>query len=164
MTKIITILAIVLIGFGIQSAYACAEDDVQHWVNVRAEPSTVIIESSTHIIRGSFTIPISSEIFEFEDVFFKVADRLNELGYFVSDGGGARPVEVSDLVITQDAISGPYSTICNDGIFNTVGGMFLQPDATALLIGYAIANSIWMAPIAVGLGAGIYLTKTKWKK
>lgn len=158
------ILAIILVGFGIQSAFACSEEDVQHWVNVLAEPFEVTIEHSTQpIIRGPFTIPISSEIFEFEDMYFKVAERLNELGYFVVDGSGVRPVEVTDLLITQDAILGPYSTICNDP-FMLVGGIMMQPDTATLLLAYGIANSVWMAPLAIGIGVGVYLTKSKWRR
>ena len=45
-----------------------------------------------------------------------------------------------------------------------IGGMLLQPDAMTLALAYTIANSVWMAPLAIGIGAGVYLTKSKWKK
>jgi len=47
---------------------------------------------------------------------------------------------------------------------DAVGGFLLQPDDTALFLAYGIANSVWMAPLAIGIGAGIYLTKNKWKR
>jgi len=33
MTNTITILAIVLVGFSVPSAFACTEGNVQHWMN-----------------------------------------------------------------------------------------------------------------------------------
>ena len=47
---------------------------------------------------------------------------------------------------------------------NIIGGFLLQPDTTALFLAYGIANAVWMAPLAIGVGAGVYLTKTKLKK
>jgi len=43
----------------------------------------------------------------------------------------------------------------------SIGGEWIQTDTTSLLLGYAMLNSYWIAPIAVGVGAGIYLTKNK---
>jgi len=43
----------------------------------------------------------------------------------------------------------------------TVGGIEIQTDMTALLLGYTILNSYWIAPTAVGIGLGIYLIKRK---
>jgi len=42
-----------------------------------------------------------------------------------------------------------------------VGGLQLPTDMTALLLGYTILNSYWIAPTAVGIGLGIYLVKRK---
>jgi hypothetical protein len=47
---------------------------------------------------------------------------------------------------------------------NIVGGLLLQPNDISLFLAYGIANSFWMAPLAIGVGAGVYLTRTKWKK
>jgi len=47
---------------------------------------------------------------------------------------------------------------------NIVGGFLLQPDNVALFLAYGIANAVWMAPLAIGIGAGVYLTKSKLKK
>ena len=57
-----------------------------------------------------------------------------------------------------------YSTECINGVQQMIGGMLLQPDAMTLALAYTIANSVWMAPLAIGIGAGVYLTKSKWKK
>jgi len=46
--------------------------------------------------------------------------------------------------------------------FQTVGGTWQPMDTTAVLIGYTVLNSYWMAPIAIGLGVGIYLIKSRW--
>jgi len=163
----IIILAIVLVGFGIQSAFACSEENIQHWINVKVDLISGALEHSTGLLRGPFAIPISatmgSEVFELNNMYFKVADRLNELGYFVVDGSGERPVLATDLIILNDALFGPYSTICNDP-FMSVGGVLIQPDTYTLLLAYGIANSVWMAPLAIGIGAGVYLTKSKWKR
>ena len=66
---------------------------------------------------------------------------------------------------TQDTFEGVV--VCAKvvpGMGGVIGGMLLQPDDTALFLAYGIANAIWMAPIAIGVGAGVYLTKSKWKK
>jgi len=44
----------------------------------------------------------------------------------------------------------------------SIGGIQLETDTTALLLGYAILNSYWVAPIAIGVGLGIYLIKRKF--
>ena len=44
----------------------------------------------------------------------------------------------------------------------SVGGLQLETDTTALLLGYTILNSYWIAPTAVGIGLGIYLVKRKF--
>jgi len=50
------------------------------------------------------------------------------------------------------------------GMDSVIGGLLLQPNDTALFLAYGIANAIWIAPTIAGLGAGIYLTKSKWKR
>jgi len=47
---------------------------------------------------------------------------------------------------------------------SAVGGEWQGTDTVALFIGYSVLNAYWLAPILAGLGAGIYLTKTKWKR
>jgi len=42
-----------------------------------------------------------------------------------------------------------------------VGGIFEGVDTLSLLLNYAILNAIWMAPIGIGIGVGIYLVKRK---
>jgi len=47
---------------------------------------------------------------------------------------------------------------------STVGGDWQGTDTVALFIGYTVLNSYWLAPTLAGLAAGIYLTKSKWKR
>jgi len=169
MTNTMTILAIVvLVGFGIQSAYACTEGNVQHWTNIFVNPLAQLQHSSEPTIVQVFWLPIptmGSELVTVDSANEKVADRLNELGYFVNDPT-PRPVEENDIDTEVGVgldIEG-YSTICINGVQQMIGGMLLQPDAMTLALAYGIANSVWMAPLVIGIGAGIYLTKSKWKR
>jgi len=45
-----------------------------------------------------------------------------------------------------------------------VGGELIPLDTTALIIGYSVLNMYWIAPIGIGVGVGIYLTKNRLKK
>jgi len=47
---------------------------------------------------------------------------------------------------------------------NAVGGEIIPLDTTALLLGYTILNSYWIAPTAVGIGVGVYLTRNRWQR
>jgi len=47
---------------------------------------------------------------------------------------------------------------------SVVGGEWQGTDTVALFIGYSVLNAYWLAPTLAGLGAGIYLTKNKWKR
>ncbi len=44
----------------------------------------------------------------------------------------------------------------------TVGGEWQATDTTALIIGYSVLNAYWIAPMAIGIGLGIYLVKRKF--
>jgi len=48
------------------------------------------------------------------------------------------------------------------GVLFAVGGKFLQIDMISILLAYAIVNAVWMAPIGIGIGVGIYLVKRKF--
>ncbi len=52
--------------------------------------------------------------------------------------------------------------LCLKAQLMTVGGFQLPTDMTALLLGYTILNSYWIAPTAVGIGLGIYLVKRRF--
>ena len=166
MTNTITILAIAVLAISVPSAFACSEGDIQHWIVIEGDLGVASpLEHATEPdISSTFLIPIptmGSEIISKTSITQKVADRFNQLGY--SQGGG--PVEVSDVEVNTglDFTKG-YSTICKNGVMEMVGGMLIQPDATAMFLAYGIANAIWIAPTAAGLAAGIYITKTKWKR
>jgi len=36
--------------------------------------------------------------------------------------------------------------------------------AKALIIGYSVLNAYWLAPIAIGIGVGVYLTRNRWQR
>ncbi len=42
-----------------------------------------------------------------------------------------------------------------------VGGSFYQVDNVSLMLAFTIVNSYWMAPLAVGVGVGVYLIQRK---
>ncbi len=44
----------------------------------------------------------------------------------------------------------------------SVGGIFEGVDTISLLLNYFIINAIWMAPIGIGIGLGIYLVKRRF--
>jgi len=46
----------------------------------------------------------------------------------------------------------------------SVGGEWQATDTTALIIGYSVLNAYWLAPLAIGIGAGIYLTRNRLQK
>jgi len=43
-----------------------------------------------------------------------------------------------------------------------IGGLHLEPDTTALLVGYSLLNMYWIAPTVIGIGVGAYLVKRKF--
>ncbi len=74
-------------------------------------------------------------------------------------------IEISDITATNDdEFWGEFYTRTSPIEEITVGGTLIPIDSTSLLLAYGIANSIWMAPLAIGIGAGVYLTKSRWKK
>jgi len=46
----------------------------------------------------------------------------------------------------------------------TVGGEWQATDTTALIIGYSVLNLYWIAPVGIGIGLGVYLTRNRLKK
>lgn len=167
MTKTITILAVILIGFGIQSAYACTEENIEHWdkvvftVNVDLDTETPDIPPLLKADR-EYDIKFKEtpeEVASITDLKKKVQQRLASLGY-----GSTFTPQIFSNPDAVNIIDVEYSIICNDDFGSMIGGILLQPDATALFIAYGIANAIWLAPTVAGLGVGIYLTKSKWKR
>jgi len=67
--------------------------------------------------------------------------------------------------IQQFDITVVTSILClSPSTFQTVGGEWQATDTTALIIGYSVLNMYWIAPIAIGIGAGIYLTRNRLQK
>jgi len=100
----------------VSSDPACPAENVQHWTNIQVNPLEQIQHSSEPTIVQRFFLPVptmGSELMTVDSVDEKVADRLNELGYFVNDPT-PRPVEENDID-TASGVSfeiGGYSTIC----------------------------------------------------
>jgi len=94
------------------SKVACPAENVQHWTYMLISATTTIMHSTVPSITGGFFLPfptMGAEVFTFDTQLQDVADRLNELGYFVDDGG-PRPVSIADIE-TNFATQGS-STIC----------------------------------------------------
>jgi len=96
----------------------CPAENVQHWLNIQATPLEQIQHSSEPtIVQEVFYLPVltmGSELVTLDSANEKVADRLNELGYFVNDPT-PRPVEENDIdtfVGFGFLITVGYSTIC----------------------------------------------------
>ena len=86
------------------------------------------------------------------------ADNERTIGYDVTTGNDGPNVLV-DVPVTVTGVClspSPLSSI--------VGGEWQGTDTVALFIGYSVLNAYWLAPTLAGLGAGIYLTKSKWKR
>jgi len=169
MTKTITILAIVLVGFGVQSAYACTEGNIQHWASYDFAPDDfgppILHDTEPPITQaGSINLPVEpEEVLSIAKETQRLVDKLNVLGFFIMDPV-QRPITIFDVVLLGTGIPVIFSTICKDGFEQIIGGLFIQPDSTAMFLAYGIANAIWIAPTMAGLAAGIYLTKSKWKR
>jgi len=98
----------------ISSNPACPAENIQHWLNVRFAPRTTLqhatepnIGEQTSFIQLRY---VGSELFNSLNALQQIADRLNELGYFVDDGG-VRPVNTSDIR-SISANQQSYSNIC----------------------------------------------------
>jgi len=94
------------------SKVACPAENVQHWYST----SFGVANTIEHATKPSITdtsiveIPSSSDEVIGGAWSLNVPDRLNDLGYFVDDGG-PRPVEQSDVTGAGLLVSG-FTTIC----------------------------------------------------
>jgi len=161
MTNTITILALIaLAGISVPSAFACTEGQIQHWNGIEFFPLQTISGDNLPDLRpqSSYQIIVQVNPNDIIDALALVVEKLNADGY--TDQGF--PFTTDSINAAIDQVS--YSTICINGVQQMIGGMLLQPDAMTLALAYTIANSIWMAPLAIGAGAGIYLTKNKLKR
>jgi len=170
MTNTITILAIVLIGFSVPSAFACTPENTIVWSEITFDTQDplglgIMHNSEPTIGFGEIAVPHTFPFLEtFESAPQKVADQLNKEGYFVEDSNGIRSVTGADIDVIIPGIGDFFSTTCLNDFSQIIGGLLIQPDATAFFLAYGIANAIWLAPTLAGIGAGIYLTKNKWKR
>ena len=163
MTKTILILAIIVLAVGIQSAYACAPEDIQHWNKITFFSTTdnLVHDTEPDILTTNLyyevLVQADTEVVSFVPKL--VSDKLNEIGYVNSQSGLAvTPEDIGFLTIA-------YSAFCNDFDINQViGGLLIQPDSATLVLAYGIANAIWLVPSVAGIGIAIYLTKNRWQK
>ena len=92
-------------------------------------------------------------------------------GYIIypdGESGEVNTVAINNgegMIVSQQGSSSvvvvTYQIVCAKTVTMTVGGLQLPTDTTALLLGYTILNSYWIAPMAIGIGVGIYLVKRK---
>jgi len=166
MTKTILILAIAIAGLGLPSAYACAPEDVQHW-------NKIVFEQTFDFGHPTLPLPILNDVEAPHEVIVQVdpnvphivrqlvVDKLTDLGYKrgqAGDGGSIQLLDIATVDVT-------YSTICGTfDIAQIVGGLLLEPDGTALILAYGIANAIWLVPSVAGIGIAVYLTKNRLLK
>ena len=91
----------------------CPAENVQHWLTVRFSPAITLQHATEPDITSQTTfIPLlfeDPELFHQTNVEQKIADKLNELGYFVDDGA-VRPISPSDISVVVNDIA--YSNIC----------------------------------------------------
>ena len=166
MTKIIPILAIVILAVGIQSAYACAPENVQHW-------NKIVFEQTFDFGHPTLPLPILNDVEAPHEIIVQidpnvphvvrqlVVDKLTELGYKRGQAGEGGSIQLTDIA-TVDVT---YSTICGDfDITQVIGGLLIQPDTATLVLAYGIANAIWLVPSIAGIGIAVYLTKNRWQK
>jgi len=158
MTKTIPILAIVVLAVGMQSAYACAPEDVQHWNKMVWTGSPLIHPTLPDLEAGPFEVVVQIDPNAVHDVEQLVADKLNSLGYTQLDGSPVTIGNIGNVLVT-------YSTICGDFDINQViGGLLIQPDSATLVLAYGIANAIWLVPSVAGIGIAMYLVKNRWNR
>ena len=56
----------------------------------------------------------------------------------------------------------PLTVLDFIGVLFAIGGDLLQIDTISILLAYAIVNAVWMAPIGIGIGVGVYLTRRRF--
>ena len=100
----------------VSSNPACPDGNVQHWSNIFVEARVPLEHISEPTIFGIFVLPVptmGSELITLESTDEKVADRLNELEYFVNDPT-PRPVEENDVSTAAGVFVSfeGFSTIC----------------------------------------------------
>jgi len=101
------------------------------------ETATVIVEESNPGIRVDVRKTIGYDVTTRQDGLFLTFDV---------------PVTITGVCLSPSPLS------------SVVGGEWQGTDTVALFIGYSVLNAYWLAPTLAGLGAGIYLTKPKWKR
>ena len=160
MIKTALILALIL-GIGLpsaQSAFACADADIQHWNKIIFTVNENLQNPTNPIISVSFPhellVKVDPDVPQ--NLFQLVFDKLDSLDYVDSAG---EPVQTGDI---ESIVEVEYSTICGDLLSQIVGGLLLEPNVGALLLAYAIMNAVWAVPTLAGLGIGIYLIKKRF--
>ena len=151
---------LVFVPASAQEAFACALEDVQHW-------NKIVFQ-----VGGNFehpTLPLITTFNQPHEVIVQVdpnvvntprqlvSDKLTAMGYSIE--GLGTDIGIIDITAIVDV---EYSAFCNVlGLAQVVGGMLIQPDGTALVIAYGIANAIWLVPSVAGIGIAVYLVKRK---
>ena len=95
----------------LESNPVCPAENVQHWVNARFNANTNIQHNTEPDInnQAAWVVMQFNAVLDNGSVHQLVIDRLNELGYFVDDGG-IRPVQIGDAVAQISEFQ--HSVIC----------------------------------------------------
>jgi len=120
------------------------------------ELSPVLVMTLDPAIRENFNIGI--ERTDTKEIFKEIPGTFQNspiIGFEASvrNVGAEKPPFAIPVTVTGVCVS-PSSLM-------SVGGEWVATDTTALIIGYSVLNAYWLAPIAIGLGVGIYLVKRK---
>ena len=133
----------------------CLDDD---WLNQIDSVSGYTIEGDAPLPFPLSITGLASEVFEDSTSRFHPRKVIGLLVTAVISGGGPNPVAPSNIPFTVTILCLSPSSLM------TVGGEWQATDTTALIIGYSVLNAYWIAPIGIGIGVGVYLTRNRWQR
>jgi hypothetical protein len=136
--------------------FSTSTDFVQNPINIRTDAIFLSIDDPSIDTTNLGIVAIGSSVEERIPGIRN--DRAKVIGYDVTTINDGPDVLVDvPVTITGVCLSpSPLSSV--------VGGEWQGTDTVALFIGYSVLNAYWLAPTLAGIGAGIYLTKSKWKR
>jgi len=134
----------------------CLDGD---WVNQINQIVGFTLEGDATFSSNDGVIGFTNEIFENPTTRFfpRTAIGLTVFGEYFFNGPG-NPGAPFDIPFTD-------TTLClSPSSMMTIGGEWQPTDTTALIIGYSVLNAYWIAPIGIGIGVGVYLTRNRWQR
>jgi len=166
------------IGFGGSQVYEISREAILRQGETATEEFRLFcLEGDTlYIARGTPNNEIFTTL-EAGTEFRGLATPLDPQGGQTSLANGAPHIgaifrgEITDAETLEPIPSpGDFMTkatiIClsPSSLLNAVGGEWHATDTTALIIGYSVLNMYWIAPIGIGIGVGVYLTRNRWQR